>query len=519
MKFSSLSPEKISRIIILFLFFCFIHPVWRPEIYLYSSFTDDFFYYLKIAFHFNEGSGFAYTKGIPTNGYQPLHQYLVTVLVFLNQFFGFHILVFIKLVFAVIFSIASFLILRSIRPANHVTNIFFLCGLLSYFFISYSGMESLLIVPALTFLCLGIKHQRLSILQLGFLTVLSFFIRIDSIIITFPLAAYYFFSNNHFSTKRFQHLLVLFCIVAIPIFVYLFINQRFYNSYFPVSGLAKNVKTISGIHPAAFQSFIGYKPYSIFNLAITAICFLTLLNVRFRDAKYLYLLVFTTFLFYLQNAIRSDWGLWGWYFYPIAVLAFAIASETNLIVQRYWPHKARRSIITASMGIGYCCFAIGALLVILYSFPLTFINKEKKGKIDVLHVAAFKIKAFERANKGVYAMGDRAGVVGYLIESPLIQLEGLVMNKNYLETLSKEKKLSALLRRYNVDYYISSNARQLNDSSFVVSEPAKSNGHSVKITDTIHWKVANEFTLAGAGLILNSTSEVIKTTIFEVPDE
>jgi len=42
-------------------------------------------------------------------------------------------------------------------------------------------------------------------------------------------------------------------------------------------------------------------------------------------------------------------------------------------------------------------------------------------------------------------MGDRAGFVGYLLSSPLIQLEGLVLDSNYLNLLEKNRNIEEVL--------------------------------------------------------------------------
>src|SRR5687767_13790303 len=110
--------QHIPVALIFFLFFCFINPIWSDQIFLYSSFTDDFFYYLQIANNFIDGYGFAFTRGIHTNGYQPLHQYFITAIAFISRVLGAEVLIVAKLAFALFFLLSSFTLLKMIKPGD-----------------------------------------------------------------------------------------------------------------------------------------------------------------------------------------------------------------------------------------------------------------------------------------------------------------------------------------------------------------------------------------------------------------
>jgi hypothetical protein len=103
------------------------------------------------------------------------------------------------------------------------------------------------------------------------------------------------------------------------------------------------------------------------------------------------------------------------------------------------------------------------------------------------------------------------------MKSPLIQLEGLVMDKKYMTTLTRSTKIKDLLEDYNVDYYIASNPTQLNDSTYIVKEPFQSHGRSHQIVDTIGWKVCDSFTLSSIGVFSGKTNDFYHTVIFRVP--
>jgi len=64
------------------------------------------------------------------------------------------------------------------------------------------------------------------------------------------------------------------------------------------------------------------------------------------------------------------------------------------------------------------------------------------------------LHAFEATHPGIYAMGDRGGKAGYLLDNPMVQVEGLVMDKDFLEHMRRAEDLHTVLRDYNVRYYI-----------------------------------------------------------------
>jgi hypothetical protein len=78
-------------------------------------------------------------------------------------------------------------------------------------------------------------------------------------------------------------------------------------------------------------------------------------------------------------------------------------------------------------------------------------------------------------------MGDRAGSVGYLLKSPLVQLEGLVMDKPFLENIKQQRPLKTVLQQYGVRYYITTIR---GDYTGVVNarEPAQAGPQSPRMT-------------------------------------
>ena len=78
-------------------------------------------------------------------------------------------------------------------------------------------------------------------------------------------------------------------------------------------------------------------------------------------------------------------------------------------------------------------------------------------------------------------MGDRSGTAAYLASSPIIQLEGLMMDEAYLQKLRAQPPLSSVLRNYGVTYYISSGA-MLKGGCYEVSEPLQAGPDSAHMS-------------------------------------
>ena len=274
----ALLVKRVPLLAIILLFIGFLSPLWLSPVNLYASYTDDFYYYLKIAESFNRGQGLSFTPGIHTNGYQPFFQFFIIGLVYLANITGAPPLVLIRIVLALVFLCFSLLLLQQVKPKGGVATLFFLSGLLCYYFIGSSGMESLFMVPVLTWYVIQLRNNNLSVYAAALVVVLAFFIRIDSFVITLPLFLYYLKNNAGPLPKLWKPVLLSGLIMGVPVAVYLLMNYMQYQTLFPISGLAKTVTRTVGINAATFESFFHYYPYNFYNLAITVIFILIVLS-------------------------------------------------------------------------------------------------------------------------------------------------------------------------------------------------------------------------------------------------
>jgi hypothetical protein len=79
-----------------------------------------------------------------------------------------------------------------------------------------------------------------------------------------------------------------------------------------------------------------------------------------------------------------------------------------------------------------------------------------------------------RGREGLFAMGAVAGVVTYVLEKPVLQLEGLVADRFMVEHVRREDSLAEVLRKYKADYLVvslASTRAQRRDGCYLVTQP------------------------------------------------
>jgi hypothetical protein len=79
-----------------------------------------------------------------------------------------------------------------------------------------------------------------------------------------------------------------------------------------------------------------------------------------------------------------------------------------------------------------------------------------------------------QGHDGRIAMGDKAGITTFLLQRPVVQLEGLVADNTMLKHIQHGDSLNSVLAEYGVDYLIVSAAEhppQLHDGCYEVVAP------------------------------------------------
>ncbi len=257
---------------------------------------------------------------------------------------------------------------------------------------------------------------------------------------------------------------------ACALLLYMAGSELLFGTASPVSGQAK---ALGGPFwsPRVFSDYLAAKPVlgplfellpvgAIFLLFLLPALALGLYFGRWQNEKtkpallggayLLAILIAANAVQLLYYAIFSSWPLWRWYYYYLPVaLTLAIALLAGLVLARL-PPKPK----------AWLALALPLLLALGLAAKLTsaWIYLQKKNPAAN---ANYKIAAWAAAEKlnqelppyAILAMGDRAGAFGYFLDRPLVQVEGLVASKSFLEALEKGE-VHHLLRSLEVDYVV-----------------------------------------------------------------
>ena len=429
-------------------------PFWPGELARHPWMTflrDDFFYYLLIARHFAAGQGSTFNALVRTNGYHPLWMLLLAALCRISLS-PFAILAYVA-VTAILSTLLSYwLSLRLLARCG----IGGCVGALGATFVAlnvlplcYYGMEVTLAMPAA--LALALHALRWSAdrgarwwLVAGLFTSLLMLARTDAVLFALLLAAAVLSAPAVRASRRWRDGAAL-AIGCAPALVYLVVNRMYFGLWMPISGAAKQMR--SGWTPA-LNVWIGVlegprSGWVNLLLVFIALCLLAVRVLRRRppgerlQQAVLAALLLYPWLFVLLLSIRSDWGMWPWYAWvwrpatcaAVIVLLHPVAGTAR------WRHRATLAALIALLALRVAA------------------SVWRPGQLD-FYQAAVDVQRFSQSHPGIYAMGDRAGMAAWLLPYPLVQTEGLVMDKTFLEHIRRQDPLLPVLRGYGVRYYI-----------------------------------------------------------------
>jgi hypothetical protein len=437
-----------------------------PLIYIFhDEVSDDVFYYLRIADNILTNSISSFDGKSVTNGYQPLW---MLVLLGLGKTQSIKSTGFMVLLFTPILALITLGSLLFYRLGGALFSGSSLIGTLSYFFsalfFSKSGMEvSLLFVffPLFFLLLFKVKGNSTAAnyFWLGVGTSLLLLSRLDIILFLATMA----FCIVVFGFKKFVFSIGFTWKKALsgffglmPFFCYLLYNFTIYGNAIPISGQAKALRLEGGISQTGLLSLVSTISHDKIILLITLVWALSIplaFTYIKKEVDFLRrITILSVFLFpvlyYIYYLIVSDWPFWLWYYYPI-VFAFSLGVLLfeDFILRRI---PVLREYYTKVVAPSFVLLLAAGAVIMLHSKPAGFIP-------NPLQDAAIQIKQFSDDNPGVYAMGDRAGIVGFILGSPVVQLEGIVGDNNLLNNIASQNDLIDFLINNSVNYYIATN--------------------------------------------------------------
>jgi hypothetical protein len=252
--------------------------------------------------------------------------------------------------------------------------------------------------------------------------------------------------------------------------VYALINHHVFGLWLPVSGMAKDLKIDHGFTLNAIGTLQYFSKMQLLNFGFIFAMMLALPKLWkwVRPAERTFVAAALTFPFVYMFVLSwvSDWPLWSWYFYGLRP-ALCVAILVLLQVPRLAELAARTRVM--------------AVLVLVTVLRIASLKWDPQ--LPDIADAAAELQTFAATHPGTYAMGDRAGITGYVLPYPIIQLEGLVMDRDYLEQLRQRPALLDLMAKYHVRYYIGTSLKPYS-GCFQAVEPNKAGEHVPKMRRT-----------------------------------
>ena len=441
---------------------------------------DDFFYYLVIANNLARGFGSTFNGIVHTNGYHPLWLALLSLNSSLSTS---PIATQIFLALALFAATASTYFLARRLLQRHTSGPLIAAALAAYIAL-YSmhqfqgGMEIILTIPLLLTVCTIFQSSWLwsgmlsRWLIFGLLLSAVFLSRLDTAL----LLALLFLATllqPELRTRIRSAQIVGLILGLVPSALYIVSNRIFFSTWMPISGMAKQLKPTHALASQPWHSLFGKSPAALLNLIPIFLAIVLLIAVwrnftPTQRALYPVVLLFP-FIYLTVLSSLSDWPLWDWYFYSLRI-ALTIAFAVLLT----WS-PTRRLLANP---------AIAALIALFVLAQLALTRRGTGEGIAILSTAT-ELQTFAATHPGAYAMGDRAGMVAYLLPDPVIQTEGLVMDRAFLSSIRHQQPLDQVLAQYHVRYYIATDHQPYTGGCFTAIEPFQAGTASPHMTTTI----------------------------------
>lgn len=469
--------RSIAAFVFVLLIFRLAQPFFAASSWM-EYVQDDFYYYLKVGQNIAHGHGSTFNGIVPTNGYHPLWEMLVAALSVFSS--SPHAILGFQAVMIFGATLATFLLSMRLFDLGNVRLLTALA--LSLWVTLYSlrifiqGMEVTLTVPLILALIVcaldssrwlaGFWHS----FTFGLLAACTVLSRLDSIILVGLLGLCLLLQpgiRKSLGVAEFAGV----GLGLLPVLFYILSNQILFQTWLPVSGMAKQLKQGSSpsLNPLRIMHLNSPGYLLVFlpiPLALLLLPWAAKHLTRLQQAVYGAVLIFP-FIYFSILSLRSDWPSWGWYLYSLRTgvcVSFLIFCCVPAI-----RHFLQRNAVT-----------YGLLTV----FLLGWLTWKWPSQTPELYAASIDLGNFSNTHPGIYAMGDRSGSAGYLISSPLIQTEGLMMDRNYLNELRSGHPLRQVLADYHVRYYVGSSTTPV-QGCFQAVEPSQAGPASPHLTDNL----------------------------------
>lgn len=436
-------------------------------------FADDFYYYLVIARNLVD-QGVSTFDGIhATNGYHPLWMLTLSAIygVTHSEYSFFLAMVGMMGVCAVLNAALALRLLTHVYKDIAAPVAYAAVGIYAFLYLQVglrTGMEVTLACPLILlsiYYALRLQHTSSAALPFMLSAAFAVLARIDAALIYCIMLVMWLMKAegrktiHHLFANTKQSIGVFLC--GAPVLLYVAINHLYFGTILPVSGMAKQINdgpvSPINIFPLLFtqplERALYGDPLLLIIATIPAILMVIGSLAHHRAPTPVRALYWFALLFYLIQASFSDWRWWAWYFYPLTLVTLLVVP----LVMQHLPNKTYKAILLAT--------ATG--IIALCGMQLRGFNPEKLP----LTYAINDLAVFSESHTGIYGMGDMAGLTGYVLKQPLVQLEGLVNDRPYLDYIRNRTPLIDILKEQHIDYYVNHRVME-NNGCYEVREPA-----------------------------------------------
>ena len=437
----------------------FVLATLSPPMALNDYLSDDAYYYLRVAANTAHGAGSTFGNLVPTNGYHPLWQFVLVPVFWIVRAPDAAI--------PAVFAISSVAWIACVALYRRIGQLCdaeaaFLCGGIYLGWLCtfalpggaglvFLGMETTLALPIMLWLVeLSLRRAiftaapqpRRRLLTVGAVLTLMCLARLDAVFIAGAyIGAFVLIQQKRGLQAALRDGIVMGAPLAITLAIYMAANQILFGAAMPVSGAAKALGApFANLNPL-IASLWGAStlqartiPLGLVFVAAAA----TVLALAWRksgDARadvmrqQLVIVAGVTLagalLHLVYLCVGSSWPIWAWYGYGRALLGAIIVPLTLTVL---WRRPISASLVTAAV-IGI--LVLGSAATIAKRLALGDNQSSYWVHADA---DAAKLNALLPAN-AVVAMGDLAGSLGYRLQRPMVQTEGLVEGPEYLRRL------------------------------------------------------------------------------------
>lgn len=428
--------------------------LFLPPATLARFFSDDSFFYLKIAQNLSLGKGSTFDGLNPTNGYHPLYLAWLTLLAALTTLRPMQGMYMVWLSDGLLFLIFLTQLHRFLKENQFSAAgrwaVLMLCvtalGLYDF------GNEGRLLLPLAWWLVVRVQRQwrtpAVPLWPLGVLSALVFLCRLDAVLLPLCLMVPLFLRQYRFAgtvSARLRDGLLLFGPLIAAALAFTISNQWLYSSPFTVSSYIKFGWPGAFATRWLWTAGISLKARFFFCLISAAVAEIWLRRRRTGAGHFSFLCVLSSLRVYvlLYLLILVFWGLGEirfWYFILPLIFSFVVWG----VWLDHWAQ--RRPVLTRPLFTAM-------MIVLLLGLAAAMVHKKISwsGGRDVWALAQW-IKTNLPPDTRIFQV-DGSGVIGYFSERTVINGDGLVNSWDYQRAL-QQGRLRAFLRECKVDYLV-----------------------------------------------------------------